>query len=400
MCEVKTITVLGATGSIGQSALALVRQFPAKYSVHALVAGSNIEKLAALALEFSPRIIGISDHTRLSELRALVADTDIKIFAGESACTEIAAIPVDLVIAGIIGLAGLPFVMAAVEAGQTIGLANKETLVSAGALVIAHAVKSGAHILPLDSEHNAIFQCWDGWKGHKDNDVSNQNIENIRHICLTASGGPFLNLPLKDFKKITPANALKHPNWKMGQKISIDSATMMNKGLEVIEAHWLFALSPEMIKVLVHPQQAIHGLVYFRDGSVVAQLGSADMRTSISYALAWPERLPWENQALDLVSMKKLEFRDIDTKRFPCFVLARQALVDGDVQPAVLNAANEIAVEAFLQRRISFNNIASVVEDCLSADLPGDLSSLAAVLDVDANARRLATVSVAKHQLS
>jgi 1-deoxy-D-xylulose-5-phosphate reductoisomerase len=400
MSKVKSITVFGATGSIGQSTLALLRQFPEKFSVHGLVAGSDALGLATLAREFSPEIVGINDPAKYTELCSLLAGTDTEIVAGEAACTAIAAARVDLVIAGIIGLAGLPSVMAAVDAGQAIGLANKESLVSAGALVTRHASASGAHILPLDSEHNAIFQCWNGWKGHQGAHDRQDGISDIRRICLTASGGPFLTLPLDRFSHIKPADALKHPNWTMGRKISIDSATMMNKGLEVIEARWLFSLAPDMISVMIHPQQAIHGLVYFKDGSVIAQLGGADMRTPISYALAWPERLPWEDHALDLVAMRQLAFLDVDTNRFPCFGLARSALIADGVHPAVLNAANEVAVEAFLDGQITFDAIAMIVEDCLGAGVSGDLESLGAVLDVDAAARRVAHDNVAKRRLS
>ena len=400
MSAVKQITILGATGSIGQSTLALIRQYPERFSVHGLVARQNVTALAALAREFSAKIVGISDPAGYQELQSLLGGSGIDIVVGEAACCDIAAMPVDLVIAGIIGLAGLPSVMAAVKAGQTIGLANKEALVSAGALVTAQAVASKAHILPLDSEHNAIFQCWQGWKGHNQSDVANSNMDDIRQICLTASGGPFVNLPLQDFAAITPAAALKHPNWSMGKKISIDSATMMNKGLEVIEAHWLFAVAPDMIKVLVHPQQAIHGLVYFKDGSVIAQLAGADMRTPISYALAWPDRLPWSHDGLDLAAIGSMKFFDVDTKRFPCFHLAEQALRAQGVAPAVLNAANEVAVEAFLAGQITFSSIAMIVEDCLLMGFDGDLGTLDAVYAIDQSARRAALMSVAKRQIA
>ena len=262
----KQITVLGATGSIGQSALALVRQNPGQFTAHALVAGENYQALAGLAREFHPKIIGIHDESKHSDLRNLVSDLDCDVVAGEQPCADIATMPVDLVIAGISGLAGLPSVMAAVCSGQTIAIANKETLVSAGAVVTQKADEFGAHILPIDSEHNAVFQCWGGWKGHQAKNIETGKIVEISHICLTASGGPFLTLPMPEFFSITPAAAVKHPNWSMGQKISVDSATMMNKGLEVIEAHWLFGLESCHIDVLVHPQQAIHGMVYFRDG--------------------------------------------------------------------------------------------------------------------------------------
>jgi 1-deoxy-D-xylulose-5-phosphate reductoisomerase len=395
MAEVKQITVLGATGSIGQSSLALVRQYPDRFAVHGLVAGRNFNRLAALAHEFKPKIIGIHDQKNLPALKELVSTLDCQLVAGEAACSEIAAMPVDLVIAGISGLAGLPSVMAAVSAGQTVAIANKESLVSAGAVVTRQAILSDAHILPIDSEHNAVFQCWNGWKGHQSTDKTNGKITELSHICLTASGGPFLTMPIGEFTAITPAAAVKHPNWEMGQKISVDSATMMNKGLEVIEAQWLFGLEPSQIDVLIHPQQAVHGLVYFRDGSIIAQMGGADMRTPISYAMAWPDRLDWGPEPLDLVAIDNLTFAQVDPDRFPCFMLARQALEAGGVAPAVLNAANEVAVGAFLTEKIGFLDIATIVDSCLSKDLVGDLTTIEAVCAVDQTAREHARQIVA-----
>ena len=395
MAGVKQITVLGATGSIGQSSLALVRQHPDCFAVHGLVAGRNFNRLAALAHEFKPKIIGIHDQKNLPALKELVSTLDCQLVAGEAACSEIAAMPVDLVIAGISGLAGLPSVMAAVSAAQTVAIANKESLVSAGAVVTRQAILSGAHILPIDSEHNAVFQCWNGWKGHQSTDKKNGKITELSHICLTASGGPFLTMPIGEFAAITPAAAVKHPNWKMGQKISVDSATMMNKGLEVIEAHWLFGLELSQIDVLIHPQQAVHGLVYFRDGSIIAQMGGADMRTPISYAMAWPDRLDWGPEPLDLATIYNLAFAQVDPDRFPCFMLARQALEAGGVAPAVMNAANEVAVGAFLKGKIGFLDIASIVDTCLSKALVGDLKTIEAVCAIDQTAREHARQIVA-----
>ena len=395
MVAEKQITVLGATGSIGQSALALVRQNLGQFRVHAMVAGENYHALAALAREFNPKIIGIHDESKHGDLRDLVSDLDCDVVAGEQACTDIATMPVNLVVAGISGLAGLPSVMAAVCSGQTIALANKESLVSAGAVVTRQAILSGAHILPIDSEHNAVFQCWNGWKGHKSTDKANGKMTELSHICLTASGGPFLTLPIGEFDAITPAAAVKHPNWEMGQKISVDSATMMNKGLEVIEARWLFDLEPSQIDVLVHPQQAVHGLVYFRDGSIIAQMGGADMRTPISYAMAWPDRLDWGPEPLDLAAIANLTFAQVDPDRFPCFMLARQALEAGGIAPAVMNAANEVAVDAFLTGKIGFLDIASIVDTCLSKDLVGDLTTIEAVCAIDQTAREHARQIVA-----
>lgn len=398
MGTVKTITVMGATGSIGQSTLALVRQFPDAYSVHALVAGSDAEGLAALVKEFRPKIVGLGDAAKLDQLHEALGGTEVEIVGGESACSKIAAMAVDIVVAGIVGIAGLPSVLAAVQAGQTIALANKEALVSAGGLVMAEAERCGAHILPVDSEHNAIFQCWQGWRGHAGSEVAQADTSALSHICLTASGGPFLETPLHHLPKMTPIQAVRHPNWTMGQKISVDSATMMNKGLEVIEAYWLFDLRPDQIEVLIHPQQAVHGMVYFRDGSVVAQLAGSDMRTPISYALAWPDRLHWASDRLDLAAMDQLTFASVDTRRFPSFALARQALCDGGATPAVLNAANEVAVAAFLQEKIGFNQISSIVETVLGQATTLPIDHLDAVMAIDADARQLAAEAVTKNR--
>ena len=398
MSTIKTITVMGATGSIGQSTLALVRQFPELFSVQALVAGSDAEGLAALAREFRPKMIGLHDLTKLDQLRTALADIDVEIIAGEPGCTQIAASPVDMVVAGIVGIAGLPSVLAAVQSGQTIALANKEALVSAGGLVMREAARCGAHILPVDSEHNAVFQCWQGWNGHASKQLGQADTDLLSHICLTASGGPFLHTPLDDLPAMTPQQAVRHPNWSMGQKISVDSATMMNKGLEVIEAYWLFGLQPDQIEVLIHPQQAVHGMVYFRDGSVLAQLAGADMRTPISYALAWPERLQWADTRLDLAAIGQLSFEAVDMQRFPCFALARQALRDGGAAPAILNAANEVAVAAFLQGKIGFTRIAAVVDTVLGQSASAQIDSLEAVMTIDAASRDLALAAVTKNQ--
>ncbi|MDB2528839.1 1-deoxy-D-xylulose-5-phosphate reductoisomerase [Alphaproteobacteria bacterium] len=398
MSVTKTITVMGATGSIGQSTLALVRQFSELFSVQALVAGSDAEGLAALAREFRPKMIGLHDLTKLDQLRSALTDIDVEIIVGEAGCTQIAASPVDMVVAGIVGIAGLPSVLAAVQSGQTIALANKEALVSAGGLVMREAARCGAHILPVDSEHNAVFQCWQGWNGHASKQLGQADTDLLSHICLTASGGPFLHTPLDDLPAMTPQQAVRHPNWSMGQKISVDSATMMNKGLEVIEAYWLFGLQPDQIEVLIHPQQAVHGMIYFRDGSVLAQLAGADMRTPISYALAWPERLQWADTRLDLAAIGQLSFEAVDMQRFPCFALARQALRDGGAAPAILNAANEVAVAAFLQGKIGFTRIAAVVDTVLDQSASAQIDSLEAVMAIDAASRDLALAAVTKNQ--
>ena len=257
-------------------------------------------------------------------------------------------------------------------------------------MVTGTARRTGARILPVDSEHSAIFQCWQGWAGHQDDLVNASGVSGISHICLTASGGPFRDRDLESFDKITAAEAVRHPNWAMGQKISVDSATMMNKGLEVIEAAWMFDLGPQQIEVLIHPQVAVHGMVYFNDGSVIGQLGTADMKTPISVALAWPDRLDWRPEPLDLLSLGRLDFMAVEEARYPCFFLARDALASGGIMPAVLNAANEVAVAAFLNGRIGFAGISAIVDDCLQNAPDGDVRSLEAVLDVDARTRRLA----------
>lgn len=383
----KRITIMGSTGSIGTSTLDIVAAAPDSFTIHALVAGSNATLLAEQALRFRPKFVGINDERQLASLQSALVGTGIEVVAGTDACTSLAAESVDIVVAGIVGLAGLPSVMAAVRAGQTVALANKESLVSAGGVVTRAAQSFGARLLPLDSEHSAIFQCWQGWAGHSETGQISADTSDISHICLTASGGPFRDRPLNSFVSITPADAIKHPNWEMGRKISVDSATMMNKGLEVIEAAWLFDLAPNRIEVLIHPEVAIHGLVYFRDGSVISQIGTADMKTPISYALAWPQRLPWDPSPLDLAGLGQLNFRNVDTARYPCFGLAVEALTAGGNAAAVLNGANEIAVSAFLDGKIGFMRIAEIVDAVLQSGLEGDVDSLEAVFATDKLAR-------------
>ena len=386
----KQISIFGSTGSIGTSTLALVEACPDQFDVKVLVAGSHVGLLAEQALRHRPEIVGLASEAHAADLVAALAGSGIEIVIGDDACTALARRPVDVVVAGIVGLAGLPSVIAALESGQTVALANKESLVSAGALATRTAAQSGARLLPVDSEHSAIFQCWLGWAGHAAKGGGPSDMESIRSICLTASGGPFRDRPIDSFESITAAEAVRHPNWSMGRKISVDSATMMNKGLEVIEAAWLFGLDHDRIEVLVHPQVAIHGLVYFNDGSVISQLGTADMKTPISYALSWPERLSWNPEPLDLAAMGRLDFLNVDEQRYPCFSLARQALSTGGVMPAVLNAANEVAVDAFLEGRIAFTGIAGLVSDCLAKAPQGDVDTLGAVLDIDLQTRQLA----------
>ena len=396
MSSFKVITILGATGSIGDNTLSLVRQHPDLFRVKVLVGGANVEKLADLALEFKPDIVGIADLGKQARLTERLAGSNIEIVAGANECAALAAIKVDIVIAGIVGIAGLPSMMKAVEAGQIIGLANKESLVSAGHIISQAVEKYDARLIPLDSEHSAIFQCWHGWQERLDGKNINQDMSSILRICLTASGGPFLTRPLDEFASIKPIDAVTHPNWEMGRKISVDSATMMNKGLEVIEAHFLFDLPATQIEAVIHPQSAVHGMMYFRDGSIIAQLATADMQVPISYALKMPSRLNWNPEPLDIIALGSLEFMAIDLDRFPCFGLARDALIQGGAAPAILNGANEVAVAAFLDGQICFSAIATIVANTLSTNIDGDVNALDAVIAVDNQARRVATGLVEK----
>jgi len=374
----KNISVFGATGSVGSSTLSLVRAHPDKFAIQALTAHRNYQELATLALEFRPACVVISDEAFYTPLSDALAGTDIDILAGQSALEEVAGKKVDLLVAAIVGLAGLAAVRRAVEAGQTIALANKETLVSAGHLMMPAAQKSGAVLLPIDSEHNAIFQC-----------LRHENKDDIEKIILTASGGPFREMSVAEMEHVTLAQALQHPNWSMGPKVTIDSATMMNKGLELIEAAWLFDEGTKKLDALIHPQSAIHGLVGFKDGSWLGQLGIADMRVPISYALGWPERLGWHSKPFDFSQALQLDFVPVDSARFPCFKLAKSVLGRAPELAIILNAANEVAVELFLGEKISFNEIASQVEAALTAGDSGiKASSYDAVAALDSEIRQ------------
>ena len=350
----RSVAILGATGSIGRSTLDLLEAAPDRFEVTALTAASNVDQLAADARRTGARLAVIADESRLQALGDALAGTNIQVAAGEAALAE-AAVSADLVVAAIVGTAGLSPVMAAVRAGKTIGLANKEALVSAGALMIEEAKRSGATLLPIDSEHNAIFQC-----------LAGQDCDQVSRLILTASGGPFRQFSSDEMARVTPAQAVAHPNWSMGAKISVDSATMMNKGLELIEAHHLFALPEDRIDILVHPQSVIHSLVEYADGSLLAQLGSPDMRVPIGHVLAWPERMATGARRLDLLEVARLDFEAPDPQRFPALRLARDALGRGGSAPLVLNAANEVAVEAFLGGAIHFPDIARFVEEALT----------------------------------
>jgi len=367
----RRIAILGATGSIGKSTLDLVERNPGRFAVSAVSAATNVEALADIARRTGAALAVIADEAHLNRLRELLAGTGCRAAAGESGLVEVAVGDADLVVAGIVGCAGLRPSMAAVETGKTVALANKEALVTAGDLMIRAAQKSGATILPVDSEHNAIFQCL---AGNREQDVAK--------IILTASGGPFRTSTADLIARATPSQAVAHPNWSMGAKISVDSATLMNKGLELIEAHYLFGLPSERLDVVIHPQSVIHSMVEFVDGSVLAQLGSPDMRIPIAYALAWPERIATPAQRLDLAAIARLDFETPDLARFPSLRLAREALEAGGAAPIVLNAANEAAVAAFLAGRLAFPEIAATVEDALAGSdfaAPGSIDDVLAV---------------------
>ncbi|WCL52612.1 1-deoxy-D-xylulose-5-phosphate reductoisomerase [Gimibacter soli] len=375
----KSITILGATGSIGQSTLDLLRRNPDRFKVEALTAHCRVQELAAVAREFNARVAVIGREDLLADLKAALDGTDIEAAAGEGAIIEAASRPSDMVMAAIVGAAGLAPTLAAVRRGATVLLANKEVLVCAGDLMMAEVRQSGATLLPVDSEHNAIFQVFDF-----------NAPERIDRIVLTASGGPCRQTPAERLPFITPAEAVAHPNWDMGAKISVDSATMMNKGLEVIEAFHLFPVKASQIEVLIHPQSVIHSMVQYVDGSTLAQLGSPDMRTPIAYCLAWPERMTAPAERLDLGRIGALTFEAPDMERFRCLALARAALEAGGAAPTVLNAANEIAVAAFLGNRLRFTDIAALVDATLSlADMKAP-QSLETVFALDAEARRIA----------
>jgi len=390
----KGIAILGSTGSIGVSTLDVVGRHPERFRVVALTAHRNAERLAEQCRRFRPVYAVMVDAAAAKALRALLADMDHapQVLEGAEALSEVAALDeVDYVMAAIVGAAGLMSSLAAARAGKRLMLANKEALVVSGALLMDAARDNGATLLPIDSEHNAIFQCLPPGR------ADGLPAAGVERILLTASGGPFRDAAPESLVAVTPEQAVAHPNWSMGRKISVDSATMMNKGLEIIEACWLFATSPERIQVVVHPQSVIHSMVQYTDGSVLAQLGNPDMRTPIAHALGWPERIEAGVAPLDLFEIARLDFEPPAPERFPCLALAYRAASEAGTAPVVLNAANEVAVAAFLDRRIGFTDIARVVEqtmDLLPAQ-PVDLGGLGHVLGVDTEARRLAEQRVA-----
>jgi 1-deoxy-D-xylulose-5-phosphate reductoisomerase len=375
----RTVTILGATGSVGRSTLDLISRNRDRFDILALTANREVDSLAELARSFGARQAVIGDESLRARLAEALEGSGVEALAGEEAIAAAAGSGADWTMAAIVGTAGLKPVIRALEGGGTVALANKEALVSAGALMMDAAAASGATLLPVDSEHNAVFQCFD-----------RAQPASVRRIILTASGGPFLGRSLEDMRRATAAEAVAHPNWSMGAKISVDSATLMNKGLELIEAFHLFPVEPEAIEVVVHPQSVVHSLVEYVDGSILAQLGPADMRIPIAYTLAWPERMATPCVPLDLVRIGTLQFEAPDPDRFPALPLARAALSQGGAKPAILNAANEIAVASFLESRIGFLDIASLVGEVLDLYDPPAPSSIEAVLEIDREARTLA----------
>ncbi|PKN70632.1 MAG: 1-deoxy-D-xylulose-5-phosphate reductoisomerase [Deltaproteobacteria bacterium HGW-Deltaproteobacteria-12] len=374
----KNITVLGSTGSIGVSALDVIDKNPGRFRVVALAAGKNIQLLQKQIEKFRPQIVAVNDVQCASKLRNKIpVKIKTRIVSHEEGLKEVSAFAgADIVLSAISGAAGLIPTLAAIDAGKDIALANKETMVMAGDIVTKKAREKGVQIIPVDSEHSAIFQCLQG-----------QKRENVKKIILTASGGPFLNYKIRELKKVTLRQALKHPRWKMGRKITVDSASLMNKGLEVIEAKWLFNLEMKKIDVLIHPQSIVHSMVEFIDGSLLAQMGIPDMRTPIAYALTYPERININLPILDLVKTRNLEFYKPDTRKFPCLRLAYEAGVCGGTMPAVLNAANEIAVEAFLKEIINFVDFPGIIDKVLSRHNSIKDPSLEDILKADEWAR-------------
>ncbi|WP_426809426.1 1-deoxy-D-xylulose-5-phosphate reductoisomerase [Pseudomonas sp. WOUb67] len=394
MSRPQRITVLGATGSIGLSTLDVIARHPDRYQVFALSGYSRIDELLALCVRHRPAFAVVPSAEAAVRLRENLAAAGCatEVLEGEAGLCQVAsATEVDAVMAAIVGAAGLRPTLAAVEAGKKVLLANKEALVMSGALFIEAVRRSGAVLLPIDSEHNAIFQCMPG------DYARGLSAVGVRRILLTASGGPFRETPVEALLDVTPEQACAHPNWSMGRKISVDSASMMNKGLELIEACWLFDAAPAKVEVVVHPQSVIHSLVDYVDGSVLAQLGNPDMRTPIANALAWPERIDSGVAPLDLFAIARLDFQAPDEQRFPCLRLARQAAEAGNSAPAVLNAANEVAVEAFLERRIRFPEIAGMIEQVLDQEPVVPLPSLDAVFAADQRARELSREWLRRH---
>lgn len=379
----KKITILGSTGSIGCNTVKLLQESPASYQVEALTAHSNVTLLASQAIALNARRAVIAKPELYSELKNLLSGTEIEVAAGIESLEEAASLPSDFVMAAMVGAVGLKPTLAAIRRGAVIGLANKECLVSAGPLMMEELRNCDATLIPVDSEHNAIFQVFDTLQ-----------VDKVEKIILTASGGPFRTWNYQAMADVTPEQAIKHPNWQMGMKISVDSATMMNKGLELIEAYYLFPVGANQIEVLIHPESVVHSMVAYKDGSVLAQMGTPDMRTPIAVALAWPGRMEVSVPRLNLAEIGRLTFEPVDTQKFPALQFAREALAAGGSMPAVLNAANEVAVAAFIQGRIGFLDIANIVDATLHALPNTEITSIDAVIAVDDEARRKAETFV------
>jgi 1-deoxy-D-xylulose-5-phosphate reductoisomerase len=384
----KGICILGATGSIGVSTLDVVGRHPDLYKVVALTANTNIADLYQQCLQHHPAYVVVVNADKAEEFKAQLVNSpiaDITVLTGSDALTEVATLDaVDSVMAAIVGAAGLLPSLAAAKAGKTVLLANKEALVMSGDLFMQAVTDSGAELLPIDSEHNAIFQCMPA--GYKTGDANKQ----VRRILLTASGGPFRQMPLEQLPNVTPAQAVAHPNWDMGKKISVDSATMMNKGLEMIEACLLFNMEPEQIQIVIHPQSVIHSMVDYVDGTVLAQMGNPDMRIPIAHSLAWPERFDSGAEPLNIFKVARMDFEEPNFERFPCLRLAYQAIHAGGIMPTVLNAANEIAVEAFLNEQVRFTDIPVIIEKCMDTFTVKPADTLEIILDIDNQARQIA----------
>ena len=389
----KQIAILGSTGSIGQQCLSVVESLPGRFGVVALAAGENLERLAAQVQQYRPQLVSVAEAKRGDELaerlRALGVAPLPDIHSGGAGLLAVATHPqADVVVSAAVGVVGLEATYAAVRQGKQVALSNKEVLVAAGELVMAAARASSVELLPVDSEHNAIHQC-----------LRAGGPREVRRLVLTASGGPFRRTPLKELSSATPEQALAHPNWRMGQRITIDSATLMNKGFEVIEAHWLFGMKLEQIDVVIHPQSTVHSMVEFVDGSVLAQLAPTDMRLPIQYALTYPERVASNGCGLDWAALRRLDFARVSPRRFPCLRLARAALRQGGLLPCALNAADEVAVAAFLERRLAFPGIARVIERVLERMPRARFAGIEDVLAADAEARRLAHEEIAKERV-
>jgi len=389
------VSVLGSTGSIGVNTLDVIARHPQRFAVYGLAANASVATMLAQCREVRPRFAVMMDEAAAEALRAqLPGDSGTQVLQGEAGLAQIVtAAEVDTVMAAIVGAAGLPSALAAAEAGKTLLLANKESLVMGGHLLMQAVRRSGARLLPIDSEHNAIFQCMPVESGS-----ARLSLNGVSKVLLTASGGPFRQWTHAQMEAATPDQACAHPNWSMGRKISVDSASLMNKGLELIEACWIFDLAPELVDVVVHPQSIIHSMVQYRDGSVLAQMGNPDMRTPIAYGLGWPERLESGVAPLDLIATARLDFEAPDEGRFPCLRLAREAVAAGGTAMAICNAANEIAVAAFLEEQIRFTSIPWVIEQCLGRVGVQEPTSLAVVESADAEARRVAVEQVANLQ--